>query len=324
MVGIIAAAALSCYVAFVHAQSSPLTIQPSTSRVGVNTTNPGYSLDVNGTVNAASFRGDGSQLTNLPSSGGNILGGYGSRGQASVNNATTPNTQYDLKADVVILYKVSDQTTVVRHNPGTITNNVSTAGPAANGRDQGGVFPASSWIHFYWIWNGTSLATISSLTPPPTGPILPSGYTHWSYAGAVFFNSSSQLVKTRIRGDLAEYEGYQVALSNGAATTETAISLANFAPSNAVTGMLWMVAKIAHGSTNNDGTVTVRQVSGTDHIILTATTATGNSNIRWFARTTVETAIVGQQILYLWSDATPSVKEFDVRVLGYRLPNGGA
>lgn len=52
------------------AQSSPLTIQPSTGRVGVNTSNPGYTLDVTGTVNATGFRGDGSQLTNLPNSGG--------------------------------------------------------------------------------------------------------------------------------------------------------------------------------------------------------------------------------------------------------------
>jgi hypothetical protein len=49
---------------------SPLTIQSSTGRVGVANNNPAYALDVAGTVNAASFRGDGSQLTGLPTGSG--------------------------------------------------------------------------------------------------------------------------------------------------------------------------------------------------------------------------------------------------------------
>src|SRR5690349_5570932 len=96
----------------VYAQS-PLTVQPSTGRVGVGVTNPGYSLDVGtGTVNAGFFRGDGSQLTNLPGGGGGSgTGGYASRGQFSKNNAGAPDSQYDMKADVVILSKPSDQST---------------------------------------------------------------------------------------------------------------------------------------------------------------------------------------------------------------------
>jgi hypothetical protein len=63
------------------AQSSPLTVVPSTGKVGVGNTNPQSTLDVSGTVNvtgtvnvgstvtATGFVGDGSQLTNLPGSG---------------------------------------------------------------------------------------------------------------------------------------------------------------------------------------------------------------------------------------------------------------
>jgi hypothetical protein len=52
------------------AQSSPLTVVPSTGKVGVANTYPQYPLDVTGTVNATAFRGDGSQLTGLPTGGG--------------------------------------------------------------------------------------------------------------------------------------------------------------------------------------------------------------------------------------------------------------
>jgi len=72
-IGIVAAMLLAL-APTLYAQSSPLTVQPSTGRVGVGAgnTNPGYTLDVSGTVNATSFRGDGSQLINLPQSSGSI------------------------------------------------------------------------------------------------------------------------------------------------------------------------------------------------------------------------------------------------------------
>jgi hypothetical protein len=302
----VAAALFFAYSTFLHAQSSPLTVQPSTSRVGVNQSNPQHALDVTGTVKASSFVGNGSQLTGLPAAGAS---GYGSRGQASRNNPTTPDTQYDLKADSVILSKPSDQSTVVRNNPGTITNNTGLAGSAANGRDQAGVFGANSWVHFYWIWN--TLATLSSASAPPTGPTLPSGYTHWSYAGAVRMNATSQLVKTFIHGSRAYIARVEVFNGSPPAGVEQPVIVSSLVPPNAVgIDLSWAGSFPA---TVNTG-LTFRFLTGIDHVEFRNVSATAER----FAGP-VNLPNVNQQFIFMKDSSNPTI----IDVAGYTLPNGG-
>jgi hypothetical protein len=236
---------------------------------------------------------------------------YQVRNLVGQNDAVTPNTKYGYSADAVVLRNPTDSTTVIRTNTGTLTNDTGLAGSAANGRDQAGAFVASTWLHFYFIWNGTTLATLSSTVAPPTGPTLPTGYTHWAYAGAVFYNATPLLVRTRMRGAWEYYiDGRQTALSAGAATVETAVSLTTFIPPNA------LALKIGTQSTASSLTATLRIISGADFMLLGQPNQTTPFNYGQ----SVELPNVSQQFFYLWSGASGTLT-IDVHAL--KLPNGG-
>lgn len=239
------------------------------------------------------------------------------------NNAATPDTQYDLDADIIVLRNVSNQI-VTRFNPGAaITNNVSTAGPAANGRDQAGAFSADSWIHFYWIWNGTTLATLSSAVAPPTGPTLPTGYTHWAYAGAVRFGAGSTLVKTRIKGSRAYYEARQQALNNGASAVEASVSVSSYVPPNALAMTLLAQASSGQAAGVTDSSVSLRHTSGSIFAEMLLYMSNGASDTEARDSITVEMPNVGQQFYYDWTLPGTNTGSLDVWVIGYKLPNGG-
>ena len=116
---------------------------------------------------------------------------------------TTSSTAYTMNARKLVLANSLNEIVVVTPGGG-VTNSTTTAGPAVNGRDQVGAFPNSSWIHFYWIWNGTTLATLSSLSS--TTPTLPSGYTHFAYMAAIYKDSGGNFLTMRQRGSWMHYK----------------------------------------------------------------------------------------------------------------------
>jgi hypothetical protein len=250
-------------------------------------------------------------------------GTYGSIGQNSFNNAGAPTAQMDLVAQVVIL-RNSDNEIVTRYNPGTITNNTGTAGSVANGRDQAAAFTADTFVYFYWIWNGATLASVSSATSPPTGPTLPSGYTHWSFAGCVRFNGSSQLVLTRITGNTAWYYAGQSALSAGAATSDTSVNLATFVPGDATGFILGFSAraKVATAGGRRQADCAMRHVTGSDFYTIKMDQEANGSSMQSSGQIHMPNSTT--TFRYQWTlDADASNNELDVHVLGYVLRNGG-
>jgi hypothetical protein len=115
---------------------SPLTVQPSTGRVGIGNTNPSEALDVSGTVKATAFKGDGSQLTNLP------IGG--SADTADVQIFTTPGTHdwvKPLNAKQVFVYLVGGGGGGGSGQRGVVTY----YGADGGGGGGGGARSSSSW-----------------------------------------------------------------------------------------------------------------------------------------------------------------------------------
>jgi len=260
------------------------------------------------------------------------IGLFGSHGLTAQNNTTTPNTQFDIDADSVVLWETTNFGIVVRNNVSSITNDVSTAGPAANGRDQSGAFSASSWIHFYWIWNGTTLATVSSTVAPPTGPTLPTGYTHWSYVGAVRFNASSALLRTNIRGSIEYYEiddGAGAAtrvLSSGASTTFANVSLTSIIPPNALSGYFTFIISLVHNATASFS-ISIRP-GGTTTLttgVTASQTATQVANQNPAEANSVEFFFVAGDISidYKISTAPSTSGGAFINVHGFSIPNGG-
>lgn len=247
-------------------------------------------------------------------------------GADCANNAGTPNTKFDINCSYVVVSNPSTGDSTLRRFPGVITNDVTVA-QAANGRDQAGAFSASTWVHFYYIWNGATLATLSSANAPSTGPTLPSGYTHWAYVGAVFFNGSSALVAVHIKGRTAYYDGQQAALAGGAATALTAVSCTSFVPPNAMEILLNVETFGVNSNASGQAQMTLwlSTNSGGPGLLYTYNLQGSGSSIH--ANTiggfSATLANVSQQFFYnnvLSLGATPSVS---VDVHGYTLPNGG-
>lgn len=122
--------------------------------------------------------------------------------------------------------------------------NVDTATTAATAgaRDQASTFSSTGqFAYVYLITTGvgsTTPAGIASLTPPPSGPAMPSSYSAWAFLAPVFYTTNSVLVSQLVRGSTVVYtSGYVIATTANAVATTAAQShsLSTAIPPNAMT-----------------------------------------------------------------------------------------
>lgn len=186
-----------------------------------------------------------------------ILTGTGSVTRLRLaNGATNPNFQVVIKFDDAVVRNTNFQT--VSLSGGTIyVNDTNVAGPTADGRDQAGDFAFNSWIYFYLIFNGSTIATISSASPPTNagGPTLPAGYTHWTYLTSVYHDGSGNLLRVRARGSWVYYTLRTVITASATSTSPVDIDLSAFVPPNA---LAYTFHYQGLGVTDGAGTVDMR------------------------------------------------------------------
>ena len=254
------------------------------------------------------------------STAGVTLGSWGSRGNASKNNATTPNTKIDLTAASVILRNSANETLVV-HNPSTITNDTSLDNTTTNGRDQSGAFSNSTWVHFYWVHDGTTLKSRSSTAAPPAGPTLPSPETHWAYCCAFRKDGSGNFLKMRYGGNVGMYEEHRNVLNGGTAGTETAVDVSTYVPPNAISYGLYghMLADPQSVAGQDQGTF--RLVSGVNYSIWLIY---GNTSVSVQYSSKIDLPNISQSYMYLVNRASSGGGVATTHnVTNFTVPNGG-
>lgn len=247
----------------------------------------------------------------------------GLRNFKALANATTPNTKYDLSADV-ICFRDRTGLSVVKYASGTITCDTGASGSIPNGRDRSTAFSASAFVHFYFIWNGTRIATLASPTSPEsfTGSTLPAGYTHWCYATSIQLTSGSIFAFQVARGRRV-YTAATISASGSQnlSTSEVTCTISSI-PSCALRGYYQANALVTHTSANVEFGITIRpSAAGTNlvtHSVVSQVAAVANTQQLPF-----DMPWLGGTAVYHVATAVPATAgTLSIRTLGYDVPNG--
>lgn len=250
----------------------------------------------------------------------------GSRVKGLAGATVTPgNTTILFTANEVVFRNAATGGTTVALNVAPPACNVAAAGPIINGRDQAGAFANSSWVHFYFITNGVTTATIASAAAPTAGgPTLPAGYTASAYIGCVRF-LVGVLANVRLSGAWTMYEDFQPSLVSGTASVMTAVNCATLVPPNALKFQVNItdLAITSNGSgaySCSEILSTLATAAGFQCGIGGITTAGANTSAAGWVATL---ANIGQQYFYRLQLTSGTGISSNHAIVAYQDPNGG-
>lgn len=184
------------------------------------------------------------------------------KGLYIANNATNPNYQVDIDAAGIIVTAPTGR----RYSASSVNLTVDLTASGANGLDTGSE-ANSTWYHLWVIYNGSTVAGLMSTSA--TAPTMPSGYTYKGYVGAIYNNSSGDLVKTRQRNHVVSCTS-QANLSAGTSTTNASVTVSIPTTANEV-----LVTLEDNPNASSFSNFTVSPINDNNHRLLFRGAATG-------------------------------------------------
>jgi hypothetical protein len=247
-------------------------------------------------------------------------------GLSGTPNSSNPAHLYDLQANMVTMRNALGAT-VTLSNTALLTNNKLSVG--ANGRDTSAALSTSNpFVYLYFIWNGSTLATLASNTGPAIGPALPSGYTHWAFATVIPVNSASPVEYHRVisRGSRVYYDtglgGVSRILAGGQANAYTALTYINLVPSIATSLDLLVSISLTSAVTATYNLYVRGAAQTSDMASMGLSVAAGTSGAASIPMR-IPGAPSGTTFSYKLSQAPSSGGAF-IDIAGFAIPNGDA
>lgn len=239
----------------------------------------------------------------------------------AVPNASAPTTKVDMSADCVV-FRNAAGLSVVRYNTGVITCDPQASGSIPNGRDRATAWSADAMVYFYFIWNGSRIATLASPTPPNQfdGSSLPGGYTYWAFATAYYSQSAYNTNLNWTRGNRV-FEGSR-GITPGVgdpSTTQVNRSYTGVVPAIATSVQITVELNILNSAADTfSATIyeTTDNVDLRDFLYLTAIAGVTTKTRR--SLTLRNSGTLG----YKWSAVPSGASSIFVSLTGYTVPNG--